>query len=88
MNFKEGQTVEHKIYGYIGNIVKIYSNFQEVMNDPNQFISMSGEDWFDAQEPSYDYSERFDPWYKILCIDGGSILTSSSRLKIPKNLLN
>ena len=60
-----GEYVRTKIHNNRGRIYKKYNYYSE---------SQKSENWFNMQKPGYSKSVLSEPWYSILCKDGGTVL--------------
>ena len=77
-----GDYVKSIIWGQEGCIDKIWNNFYEVEKDKEQFISMSGKSWLEQQTVPFTTEQvENERWISVHTTNGGSILSSESRLE-------
>lgn len=71
-----GQRVEDQ-YGEKGYVNKVFINFFDIPH-----LTMDKQSWLDQQLIPFTQEELDEPWYQVICDDGGSINSCESRLKI------
>ena len=91
-----GTIVLEKNYGYEGIINKRFQNWA-ALKDRSEFITFDPDKqsevdrliegdmrdgWLQAQTIKHTEEELREPWYSILCFDGGSAWSPHSRLTV------
>jgi len=100
---KKGYIVKYCAYGYVGMVVEVYRNWQDLKNkndfhmiDPNpeetspeeRLINDPKDEWLKMQERPISDEELKERWFTVRCLDGGSIWVNEKRLEIVDTLLN
>lgn len=80
MKYDIGDFVEVSRWGYKGQIISRFENFDSI---PEQDHFRNGKSiWLSAQTVPVNKTDLDQPWYHIVCNDGGSVLAFESRLSL------